>query len=95
MPNRLLSIGGVLCAFALLAFTSHTHAPTGLLLKASSNMENPAVQNELNTQSDNGNPGGSPATAPAQPSQPGGQMNAAPQGGNQREQNEIDQEEGK
>jgi hypothetical protein len=95
MPNRLLSTGAALCALALLAFTGHTHATTGLLLKASSKMENPEVQNLLDSQSDNGTPGGPSAATPVQPSQPGGQMNAAPQGGNQSEQNEINQEEGK
>jgi hypothetical protein len=95
MPNRLLSTGGAFCALALLAFTGHTHATTGLFLKASSKMENPEVQNELEPQSDNGVPGGPSAATPVQPSQPGGQMNAAPQGGTQSEQNEINQEEGK
>jgi len=95
MAHRLLSTGVALSALALLAFTGHTHATTGLLLKASSNVENPEVQNLLDPQSDNGTPGGPSAATPVEPRQPGGQMNAAPQGGNQSEQNEIDQEEGK
>jgi hypothetical protein len=95
MSYRLLSTGAALCALALLTFTGHADVTTRLLLKASSNMENPEVQNELEPQSDNGTPGGASAATPVEPSQPGGQMNAAPQGGNQSEQNEINQEEGK
>jgi hypothetical protein len=94
MPYRLLT-GGALCALALVTFTGHAGVTTRLLLKASSNAENPEVQNLLEPQSDNGTPGGPSAATPVEPSQPGGQMNAAPQGGNQSEQNEINQEEGK
>jgi hypothetical protein len=88
MSYRLLSTGGALYALALLTFTGHADVTTRLLLKASSNVENPEVQNLLEPQSDNGAPGGPSAATP------GGQMNAAPQGGNQSEQN-FNQEEGK
>ena len=59
------------------------------------NQEKSQIQNELNPASDNGVPGGASAATPVEPGQPGEQMNAAPQGGNESEQNEIDQEEGK
>jgi hypothetical protein len=95
MPYRFSSTGVALCALALLTFTGQADATARLVLKASSNVENPEVQNLLDPQSDNGVPGGPSAATPVEPGQPGGQMNAAPQGGNESEQNEIDQEEGK
>ena len=109
MPYRLLGVGVALSALALLTFTSQADATARLMLKASSNHtimvqdeENPEVQNLLDPESDNGVPGGpsaatpvAPGQTPVEPGQPGGQMNAAPQGGNESEQNEIDQEEGK
>ena len=102
MPYRLLSVGAALSALALLTFTSQAEATTRLVLKASSNLtimvqdeENEEVQNLLDPESDNGVPGGASAATPVEPGQPGGQMNAAPQGGNESEQKEIDQEEGK
>jgi hypothetical protein len=102
MPYRLLSVGAVLSAFALLTFTSQADATAPLVLKASSNLtimvqneENSEVQNLLDPQSDDGVPGGTSAATPVEPEQPSGQMNATPQGGNESEQNEIDQEEGK
>src|SRR5262245_59442558 len=88
MPYRLLSTGGALCALALLTFTGHADVTTRLLLKASSNIENLEVQNELEPQSDNGVPGGPSAATPVEPEQPEQPMNAAPPGGNQSEQNE-------
>jgi len=102
MPYRLLSVGAALSALALLTFTGQADATTRPVLKASSSLtilvqdeENPEVQNLLDPESDNGVPGGPSAATPVEPEQPGGQMNAAPQGGNESEQKEIDQEEGK
>jgi len=109
MPYRLLSVGLALSALVLLTFTSQADATARLTLKASpsltilaQNEENSEVQNLLDPQSDNGVPGGpsaatpvAPGQTPVEPGQPGGQMNAAPQGGNESEQQEIDQEEGK
>ena len=102
MPYRLLSVGAALSALALLTFTGQSDATTRPVLKASSSFtilvqdeENPEVQNLLDPESDNGVPGGPSAATPVEPEQPGGQMNAAPQGGNESEQKEIDQEEGK
>ena len=102
MLYRFLSAGAAISALALLTFTSQADATARLMLKASSNLtimvqdeENEEVQNLLDPESDNGVPGGASAATPVEPEQPGGQMNAAPQGGNESEQNEIDQEEGK
>jgi hypothetical protein len=102
MPYRLLSVGAALSALALLTFTSQADATARLVLKASSNLtimvqdeENSEVQNLLDPESDNGVPGGASAATPVEPEQPGGQMNAAPQSGNESEQKEIDQEEGR
>ena len=102
MLYRFLSAGAAISALALLTFTSQADATARLVLKASSNLtimvqdeENEEVQNLLDPESDNGVPGGASAATPVEPEQPGGQMNAAPQGGNESEQNEIDQEEGK
>ncbi len=94
MPYRLLSVGAALSALALLTFTNQADATARLVLNASSNLTI-MVQNELDPESDNGVPGGASAATPVEPEQPGGQMNAAPQGGNESEQKEIDQEEGK
>ena len=94
MFYRLLTAGAAVCAFSLLGFTGQADATTRLTLKASSNLtimvqdqENPEVQNLLDPESDNGVPGGASAATPVEPEQPGGQMNAAPQGGNESEQN--------
>ena len=102
MLYRFLSAGAAISALALLTFTSQADATARLMLKASSNLtimvqdeENEEVQNLLDPESDNGVPGGASAATPVEPEQPGGQMNAAPQGGNESEQKEIDQEEGK
>jgi hypothetical protein len=102
MFYRLVTAGAAVCAFSLLGFTGQADASTRLTLKASpsltilaQNEENSQIQNELDPQSDNGVPGGPSAATPVEPGQPGGQMNAAPQGGNESEQQEIDQEEGK
>jgi hypothetical protein len=101
MLYRFLSAGAAISALALLTFTSQADATARLVLKASSNLtimvqdeENEEVQNLLDPESDNGVPGGASAATPLEPEQPRGQ-NAAPQGGNESEQNEIDQEEGK
>lgn len=93
MPYRLLNARVAVCALTLLIFTGPLDVTTRLLLKASSKLENPEVQNLLEPQSDNGAPGGASAT-PVTPGA-GEEMNARPQGGNNNEQNEIDQEEGK
>src|SRR6476619_6686703 len=102
MFYRLLTACAAVCAFSLLGFTGQADATTRLTLKASpsltilaQNEENSQIQNELDPQSDNGVPGGASAATPVEPGQPGGQMNAAPQGGNESEHNEIDHEEGK
>ena len=102
MLYRFLSAGAAISALALLTFTSQADATARLMLKASSNHtimvqdeENEEVQNLLDPESDNGVPGGASAATPVEPEQPGGQMNAAPQSGNESEQKEIDQEEGK
>ena len=102
MLYRFLSAGAAISALALLTFTSQADATARLMLKASSNLtimvqdeENEEVQNLLDPESDNGVPGGASAATPVEPEQPGGQMNAAPQGGHESEQQEIDQEEGK
>ena len=101
MPYRLLSVVAVLSAL-LLTFTSQADATARLVPKASSNLtimvqneENSEVQTLLDPESDNGVPGGASAATPVEPEQPGGQMNAAPQSGNESEQKEIDQEEGR
>ena len=100
MPDRLLAAKAAVCVLALLGFAGQADATTRLTLKASPSLiilaqENSEVQNLLDPQSDNGTPGGPSAATPVEPGQPGGQMNAAPQGGNESEQKEIDQEEGK
>jgi hypothetical protein len=100
MPDRLLAANAAVCVLALLGFAGQADATTRLTLKASPSLiilaqENSEVQNLLDPQSDNGAPGGPSAATPVEPGQPGGQMNAAPQGGNESEQKEIDQEEGK
>ena len=102
MLYRFLSAGAAISALALLTFTSQADATARLMLKASSNHtimvqdeENEEVQNLLDPESDNGVPGGASAATPVEPEQPGGQMNAAPQSGNESEQKEIDQEEGR
>ena len=100
MPDRLLAAKAAVCVLALLGFAAQADATTRLTLKASPSLiilaqENSEVQNLLDPQSDNGTPGGTSAATPVEPGQPGGQMNASPQGGNESEQKEIDQEEGK
>jgi hypothetical protein len=102
MLDRLLAANAAVCVLALLGFAAQADVTTRLTLKASpsltilaQNEENSQVQNLLDPQSDNGTPGGPSAATPVEPGQPGGQMNAAPQGGNESEQKEIDQEEGK
>ena len=58
-------------------------------------MPGPNVRPQAKSDQSNAATCGPSAATPVEPSQPGGQMNAAPQGGNQSEQNEINQEEGK
>jgi hypothetical protein len=74
MPYRLLTAGAAACAFTLLGFTGQADATTRLTLKASPSLtvlaqdeENPEVQNLLDPESDNGQPGGGDATPAPEP----------------------------
>ena len=104
MLYRLLTAGAAVCALTLLG----TDATPRLMLKASPGLtilaadeENPEVQNLLDPESDNGQPGGgdatpAPAPEPSAEMKPGGEMQAKPEGGGGDSENkEIDQEGGK
>jgi hypothetical protein len=106
MLYRLLTASAAVGALALLGLSGQADATTRLMLKASpltvlaADEENPEVQNLLDPESDNGQPGGgdatpAPAPEPNAEMKPGGEMQAKPEGGGDSENKEIDQEEGK
>ncbi len=90
MSHLPLKAGVILCAFAVLGFTSANAAPR-LALDGASNLlilaadeENAEVQNLLEPDSDQGTPMDAPGgdgTVQAKPAAPEGEMAPAPEGG--------------
>jgi len=87
MSYRLYLSGAFICALALLGNAGQA-AATRLMLNGASSLiiltqdeENSEVQNELDPQSDGGQPGGPSATAPAGQAMPQGGAGSPPQGG--------------
>ena len=87
MSYRVYLSGAFIGALALLSYAGQADAPRLMLNGASSliiltqNEENSEVQNELDPQSDGGQPGGPSATAPTGQAMPQGGTGSQPQGG--------------